>query len=410
MRQLNSRRLGARIFGDRRGNVAITFALAMPLVVGGLGFGAETGYWYYQQLRLQQASDAAAYAGAVDLRAGKSMTTVIATATAAAQQNGFDPNASGASITVHTPPTSGSFQNNSAVEVLLARNEQRFFSQIFTTTPVVNNARSVSNYTTASNACVLTLDPIANNYANFSGNGTTTLNGCSVMANSLSSSAVNIQGSSLLTTNCVMTAGGVSNNGGLTETGCAAPMVNLPPVADPFAGVTEPVDTGNCKNGNGNTIQPGRYCNGLTLNNTVNMNSGTYIISGGTLKINANANISGNGITIYLSNNASIDINGNATVNLSAPTSGSLSGILIFGSRTNTSLNKINGTAVSSMTGNIYAAGQEVDWLGNFSGTNGCMHIVSKTVQWTGNATVGVNCAAYGMQNLPVPAPVKLVE
>ena len=47
--------LCGRFRSDRRGNVAITFALSMPLVVGGLGFGAETGYWYYQQLRLQQA-------------------------------------------------------------------------------------------------------------------------------------------------------------------------------------------------------------------------------------------------------------------------------------------------------------------------------------------------------------------
>src|SRR6185369_7443405 len=134
MRRNNFKPLGRRIaklLGDRRGNVAVIFAMSMPLVVGGLGFGAETGYWYYQQLRLQQASDAAAYAGAVDLRAGKPFQTVVATATAAAQQNGYDPASAGASIQVHTPPTSGAYQNGNAVEVTLARNELRFFSQLF---------------------------------------------------------------------------------------------------------------------------------------------------------------------------------------------------------------------------------------------------------------------------------------
>jgi Flp pilus assembly protein TadG len=404
------KRLGARFVGNRRGNVAIIFAMSMPLVVGGLGFGVETGYWYYQQLRLQQAADAAAYAAGLELRGGKSYQVVLATASAAAQQNGYDPAGSGASLQVHTPPTSGGFQNASSVEVELARNEQRFFSQLISSGPVTTTARSVSTFTNASNACVLALDPIASRAANFSGNGTTTLSGCSVMANSLAADAVNVQGSSLLTTTCVMAGGGVSANGGLTMTGCTSPMTNLPPVADPFASLVEPLDTGNCRNSNGATLQPGRYCNGLNLNGNVNLNPGTYIISGGTFRINANAVITGTGVTIYLANDASTQFNGNATINLSAPTSGSLSGILFFGSRTNTSGNTLNGTASSHLTGNIYTPGQPVDYLGNFSGLNGCTHIVGKTVQWTGNTTVGVNCTAYGMADVPVPSAIKLVE
>jgi Flp pilus assembly protein TadG len=401
------RRLCAKSVLDRRGNVAVVFALSMPMVVGGVAFGVETGYWYYQQLRLQQAADVAAQAGAIEQRVGKSHDIVVASATAAAEQNGFTPG----SITVNTPPTSGPNMNSNSVEVLLSRNEQRFFSQLFSTDPVVSNARAVSTYTNAANACVLALDPIADGAAHFSGNSTTTLSGCSVMANSLASDAVYLQGSTVVTTTCVETAGGLNSNGGLTMTGCSAPMTSLPPVADPLKNLAEPLNSGNCKNGNGNTLQPGRYCNGLNLNGNVQLRPGTYIIDAGTLKINANANISGDGVTIYLVDNATLDFNGNANINLTAPTSGTYAGILFFGARENSmAVNKINGTATSSMTGTFYFPTQEVDYQGNFAGANGCTHIIADLVQWTGNATVGVDCTAYGMADIPVAKAVRLVE
>jgi Flp pilus assembly protein TadG len=403
------RSLTARALADRRGNVAVIFALTLPMVVGGVGFGVETGYWYYQQLRLQQSADAAAYAGAVEQRMGMPYATVLASATAAAQQNGFDPAAG--TIVVNTPPASGAFQNASSVEVLMSRNEQRFFSEVFSTDPVVSTARAVATFTNAANACVLTLDPIADRAANFAGNTNINLNGCSVMANSLASDAVNVQGSAQLSTPCVLTAGGVSANGGLTMTSCTSPQTALPPVADPLKDLPEPSDTGQCRPSNGATLQPGRYCNGLNLSGPTNLNPGTYIVSGGQLKINANASISGQGVTIYLTNNASVSINGNATLNLSAPTSGTYAGVLFFGARENTSgAVTLNGTAGSIMTGTIYFPDQDVSYLGNFSGANGCTHVIAKTVQWSGSTTVGVDCSAYGMADLQVALPVKLAE
>ena len=39
-------------FWDNKGNIAVMAALTMPVIVGGAGLGVETGYWYYEQLRL----------------------------------------------------------------------------------------------------------------------------------------------------------------------------------------------------------------------------------------------------------------------------------------------------------------------------------------------------------------------
>ena len=46
-----------------RGNVALMFALMLPLVIGGAAFGVETTIWYLARLKLQDQADAAAYAG-----------------------------------------------------------------------------------------------------------------------------------------------------------------------------------------------------------------------------------------------------------------------------------------------------------------------------------------------------------
>src|SRR5262245_27536152 len=72
------------------GNIAIMFAFCLPMVVGGAGLGAETGYWYYKRLKLQNAADAGAYAAAIEARAGSSDAAMMAAALNAAADNGFD--------------------------------------------------------------------------------------------------------------------------------------------------------------------------------------------------------------------------------------------------------------------------------------------------------------------------------
>ena len=59
-----------RLLGDKSGAAAVVMALTLPVVLGGIGLGTEVGYWYFNQRKVQNAADMAAYAGAVELRAG----------------------------------------------------------------------------------------------------------------------------------------------------------------------------------------------------------------------------------------------------------------------------------------------------------------------------------------------------
>ncbi len=403
----------ARAWRDRAGNVAILFSLSAPLMIAGVSYGVEAGYWYYRQASLQGAADAAAYAAAIEARAGSSTSVMTDAATAAATANGYKSATGTLTITYPYAAAAGV----SSVKVLLTRTEKRFFSQIFVSSPIATSAKAIASFNTAASACLLSLDKSASKAMLFSGSSSLALTGCSVMSNSIASDGVTAQGSATVSTECVMSAGGAVLTSGVTMSTCSSALTMQPVAADPFQNITQPTTpTGGCKNaGNGNSLNADYYC-GLNLSGTVNLKPGTYFLNG-DLKINANAKITGTGVTIVMLGSSSVTMNGNATIQLSAPTSGATSGILFWGDRANTAAvsNKFNGTADlvnaannSSLTGALYFPTQDVNYLGAFSGSGGCMQVVAKTIQWSGNTSVSANCTAKGMKNLPISSIVRL--
>lgn len=404
----NTRRL-AHFWTGEAGNVALVFAFLLPAVVGGLGLAVETGYWYYNDLKLQSIADAAAYDGAVSKVEGASSAEIVNNVTASASGNGFI--ASDGDIAVDTPPIDGSHQVNQAVEVVLHRRIPRLLSAIFVNTPVTVAARAVAEYYPESDACLLALSPTASSAALFSGSSTLNLDGCSVMSDSTAADAVKVQGSAAVNVSCLVAVGGISVGSGSITTDCSKLVSDALPVPDPFKSIAAPTPDGFCQNPNASNLQPGTYCNGLTLKGNVTLQPGVYYIEGGNFRINANADVSGSGVTIYLGGTATVSINGTASVNLSAPTTGTYAGILFFGDRGSSGLSStFNGTAGSLLTGAIYMPTQNVQYLGNFSGNGGCTQVVGWTVAWSGNATVSQDCSSLGMGKINSAARVSLVE
>jgi hypothetical protein len=369
--------------------------------------GAETGYWYFRQTDIQAAADIAAYNATMALRGGANSAQVTSTATTAAGNNGWH-SASG-SITVNTPPTSGSNRNDSSVEVLLTENEQRYFTSLFFSGTVPVNSRAVGTYLNAGNACMVGLNRTASDTVEFWGNADANFTACNIVSDSSSSTAFAVGGSASVTVPCADVVGGDSVTNGLVLTQCGSVTTGSPYVPDPYANVPSP-SVGTCATPT-NPMNQGTYCGGLTFQGTVSLNPGVYVINGGVLKFNANANVSGTGVTFYLTNGATLDIAGNATINLTAPTSGSYSGLVFYGDRSQgNAINTVNGNSTSTITGAIYFPSQEVRFLGNFSGSNGCTQVVADTIYYTGSSTFRTNCSGTGMATIEVPGAVKLVE
>ena len=387
------------------GNVATIFALTLPVVVGGAGLGVETSYWYYSSLKLQAIADAAAYAGALEKVAGSDTQTITAAAIQSASDNGLGTG----TIVVNIPPKSGANTAKNAVEVIVSQNLDRIFTSIFTQSKVPEQARSVALVNNASKACVLALNATASKAALFSGNTNVKLTGCSVMADSNASDAIKLQGSAALQAECLISAGGVSLSNPVT-TVCPAPVTQALPAPDPYAGLPTPAASGQCLSDSASTLTPGTYCSGMSLKGNVTLSPGVYVVQG-NLKINGNTTVSGSGVTIFMAGSSTVTINGNATVTLSAPTSGTYSGVLFYGDRAgNAASSSFNGNAASLLTGAIYFPRQQVNYLGNFSGKNGCTQVVADTIQWSGNTTIDQNCSSLGMKDIPAAQSVAVVE
>ncbi|MGE5149431.1 MAG: pilus assembly protein TadG-related protein [Rhodospirillaceae bacterium] len=393
--------------------MAIIFALGMPIVAAGAAFSVETSYDYYKHQKLQAAADAAAYAGALEVINGSDSATIIDAATKSATSNGWL--AASGTITVHNPPTSGPNQVNQAVEVILTQNEPRFFTAVFTNQQVVLKRRAVAEYQTAADACVVALNKTASRAINVTGSASMNLAGCDVASNSNASDSLYTWGSSNVHADCALAVGQIANNGAMTLSFCPGGLNGVQTVDDPFANVPTPTVPGPCisqQSYNGASLQPGYYCNGITLKGSDTLAPGLYYVAGNNFTISANAQVSGSGVTIYTAGTSRVNMTANSDVQLSAPTTGDYSGILFMGDRSNTggTSNIFTGDTASRLTGNLYFATQAVSYLGNFTGINGCTYVVADTVTWSGSATFSVDCTNQGMKKIPARNLVKLVE
>jgi hypothetical protein len=183
-------------------------------------------------------------------------------------------------------------------------------------------------------------------------------------------------------------------------------------VPDPYADVVLPgfsgCDKNNFSSKNTQTINPGVYCNGMQFNagTTVTFSPGVYYVDGGTFQVNGGATLNGTGVTIILTTStpskgssfATATINGGATINLKAPTSGALSGLVVFGDRrapVGTSY-KFNGGMTQVFTGAVYLPEGAVEWAGGSGTSTNCTQVIGDTVNFTGGGALAVNCADSG--------------
>jgi putative Flp pilus-assembly TadE/G-like protein len=407
-----------KITSDQRGTIATFTALLMPIVIGGLGLGAEASFWYFTQRKLQNSADVAAFAGAAQLRTNKSQQLVEDAALAAAVKTGY--NTSIGTISTEWPAASGIYAGDAnTVEITVSESLPRMLTALFSEGNISLSGRAVAELKQGFPTCILALDPDASGAVTFTGSSDATLENCNVHANSLADDAVIVTGNGRVSTPCVSSAGGVSATSGLTMDECVTPIEYADPVVDPFADVPEPYTGDPCEPQNtfgGNpsssyVISEGRYCGGLNIKRTVTMNPGVYVIDGGSLKIVSTANIEGSDVTIYLTNGASVSIAGTADVKLTAPNSGDYKNILIFVDRNNPNETHIfNGNSDSLLNGAIYAPSSQVQFAGTSTVGGGCTQIVAKTVHITGDAGIGSDCTLMGFNEIKNQQMVALVE
>ena len=254
--------------------------------------------------------------------------------------------------------------------------------------------------------CVLALDTTADGAVTDGGSTNTVLNNCSVFSNSHSATSVTVGGSATLSALSIGTVGDVSLSGNTSTTD--AIRKGLFPIADPYRDATYPSFSGCTKThlnvNKSMTIDPGVYCNGLTVNAgaTLTLNPGIYYIDQGSFSVNGGATVTGSGVTLVFtsstgSNWATATINGNATVNLTAPIGGPTAGIVVFGDRqipTGTAF-KFNGGSNQYFGGAVYVPTGAISYAGGSTSSTSCTKIIGNTVEFTGNSSITINCSSF---------------
>ncbi|WP_370160903.1 pilus assembly protein TadG-related protein [Limimaricola soesokkakensis] len=433
---------------DRNGAVIIFVALAMPVLVGGMGLGGEAGYRYYNQRLLQHAADFAAHAGAVRKYKGDERSAIDAAALHVAASSGYEPTL-GPPIVINIPPQSGAFTGDpSAVEVILTETRPRLFSAIFSEEPVIIGARAVAAASGESyTGCILALSSTTAGAVTVTGSTSVNLSGCSVASNSTASNSFNMSGmGSSITTDCVSTVGGASTTTNLTLTECDAVLTNSTAVQDPYYWVMEPdMSTISCENTksvghptqatppvtatqtwthpSGTAVRVRCFQNGLDVKGNVDFEPGLYIIKGSALTAGGSTtpllrSVAGSGtpsippgVTFFFTEGGFAKLNGTANLQLSAPTTGPFAGILFFGSRSETGINHIiNGGASSELQGAIYTPASHVQFSGNSDAASGCTQVIANTITLTGNSDISVECDTAGTEEILVGNLISVVE
>jgi hypothetical protein len=407
---LASRRMGLLTFArDAGGSVAVAAAVIFPVLIGGMGLGAEVGYWYLTERRLQHTADIAAYAAAIRLYEDDDDATLEEVALHVAEESGLSfPDSI---LELHHPPLTGpNAGDDDMVEVTIDTQVDRFFTQLFAENDEVSiSSRSVARVV-GGTVCALALSGSANNALHASSSANVTFENCMVASNSSSASAFHMQGATM-NVDCVYVVGTYKTTGGsnnLNLSDCEEVQEGHDAIDDPYAGVAYPTTTTACVNPGtleNTTVTPTlthssgvpfvRYCS-LSVKGNVTFNPGLYLIDG-TFSNTGVTSLSGSNVTFVVGGN--VTLNGNLTMNLAAPTSGPFSGILLFGDRDATSETiRINGNASTTLKGAVYFPTGNLNFTGSSSASDGCTQVIANTIEFTGNSGIRSSCEGAGIE------------
>ena len=371
-----------------------------------VGLAADTGYFFDCKRQMQTAADAAALAGAEQLRRGGN-GQIVSAADDAAASNGFTNDVSGTSIAVHIPPSSGYYTSDgSYVEAIISQTRPTLFMGILGLPSAKVSARAVAGVQDSPN-CIYALGQTGTGLGT-NGSGSSLSAACGIVVNSSAASALNAGAGAVFATSVAITGTYSGSCSTSDPSGC---RTAVPPLPDPLAQLADPQFSG-CDFGEPTPVKvsggvvslnPGVYCNGISITSgaSVTFQPGVYILNGGGLSVNGNSTIQGSGVTFYNTARgkyvyAAVNLTGGTLGFLYAPTSGPTEGILFFQDRTITpkssaSNNVIAGGSGLNLEGIFYFPTTNLSFTGGGSYSVNYTIMVAKTVVVGGNTTLSAN-------------------
>ena len=398
----------------RDGASAITFALALPVIIGGIVMTVEIGHWRLKKSRLQNAADMAAIAAARQMDINDNELSLYMAALGDAYENGFV--IKEGRLELNSPPKSGTYAGQPGVEVILHQKTPRYFSSLFSKGNVNIKSRAVvaMGTTPGTPNCVVGLEETAINGIVVSGDGAVIMEGCAIASNTSHSTSVYMRGSGQIKASCVYAVGGIVNPEKIEVNECDAPEEGADPAADPYADITVPADilAQPCKKpittkgSKDMYLESGHYC----LANIVGSakiqleDGGTFVFNGIGLGMKStSSNLVGKNVTLIFTNGGIFWGNVGGSIDLTAKTTGEYAGIVFYGDRHTsdpTEYVTISANNSARIEGAIYFPVQPVKFAGGADTTSKCTRIIARQVDFTGGAKLtNTDCSAVGVRS-----------
>ena len=371
-----------RLWKDESGQAFVLAILSMSLLFGFMALAVDVGILFRARRNIQIAADAGAVAAAVAYKYNIGLGNAIASARAqsaglaATSANGyangtvvrFPTGTDTVSVTVDPTAVDGpNIGRAGFAEVTVSAPNPTYFMSLFRYNGIKVGARAVAGRGTTEN-CVYILGTAGTGFTNSGtinlGNSATTR--CGLIDNSGYSNSGTVNALS------IGVVGGVSSRG----SGTPAPAAGIAPSGDPLNLSTPSTrGCGPALTISSSTTLPAGCYRGLTIGSGVTLtfaNNGTFEFTGPINISGSRVTLAGRGVTLYLASTAAsitFPPTNLPTLNLSAPTTGTWNGILIYQSPSDTNTLPIEGSPGSSLQGIIYAPNATAD-LSNASGMN----------------------------------------
>lgn len=398
-----------KLWNDRRGNVLLIAGAALPLVVGAAGLATDTIQWAVWKRELQRAADSAAFAGVY-------ATAQSANVNAAVAADLSNNNKTGIALKSGYPqiayPTVSTYTN--AVQVTLAIQKQLGFSSMFLSTAPTIITSATAAMVDDGQYCLVALKKSGGPAITMGGSSSANM-GCGAISNANANPAVSVNGASYTFTAPVVAGVGTLPS---SITGVTTLQPHHVAMPDPYAGkFSTDISSMTCNkqvNGGNTSLTPGCYKSfKFTGNSTYSLAAGTYFLDSTDFDVAGGVTVTGSGVTIILTGTTPgrIKTNGNSTVQLSAPTSGTYKNMLFIQSSNATAdnSNEINGSNTSSYDGAIYFPKGNITFTGSSGNMTKCAMVVAYTATFSGNTNLQNNTTGCTAATTVTNKQVRLV-
>jgi Flp pilus assembly protein TadG len=408
-----------KLLRSDKGNAMVVCAATLPMLIGAAAIGVDTIQVSLAKRQLQRSADSAAIAGAYATIQDESESVVVAAVNYDLELNN---DFTLATTDIDPNPATGPFAGNPrAVRVALTANRAVPFASLFWNETMPVSVEATASAIFAGQYCAISLEETNTTGISIGGNATVNL-GCGMITNSPSANAVSAGGSSSITASPMAAVGGVPASANYASGTVRLPF--SPPQEDPYADLPTPVVPASCPNqrlqvqtndpaltvanlpltaANG-YMGDNVWCwSGIDIKGTVTFPPGaTIYVNGGDLDFGAQAVVNGSGVTFILTSEnaatnasqiAQLRINGGATLNLSAPDSGTYAGLLMYQDRrADFGSSHINGNSSSAFRGGFYFPNRELVFNGTAGMQTSCIQLVGRRLSFTGNASITNSC------------------